>query len=169
MITIRNSKIQFICNILIPWIVWNKGYLHVSFSALQVKPKTGGSYEVNILEWQFSGQLWISSYRKHEYWISDLFENEIKSGVFWPIIAGLCPMKLPHLKSREKTTTSVSIRMYLGRTRQVVFKDNHPRREASSGVWEVPKKIGAVRQRPSFLFLRPKRFMLMYGKTNTIL
>ena len=61
MIMVRNSEIQFICNILIPWIVWNKAYLHVSFSALEVKPKIGGSYEVDILEWQFSGQLWLSS------------------------------------------------------------------------------------------------------------
>lgn len=53
--------------------------------------------------------------------------------------------------------------MYLGRTRQVVSKDNHPRREASSGVWEVPEETGAVRQSPSF-FLRSKRgpFIVTY-------
>ena len=53
--------------------------------------------------------------------------------------------------------------MYLGRTRQGVSKDNHPRREASSGVWEVPEETGAVRQSPSF-FLRSKRgpFIVTY-------
>lgn len=55
--------------------------------------------------------------------MSDLFENEIKLGVFWPIIAELCLMELPHLKNREKNpATSVFIRMYLGRQGKGLLK-----------------------------------------------
>lgn len=67
--------------------------------------------------------------------MSDLFENEIKLGVFWPIIAGLCRMELPHLKNREKNpATSVFIRMYLGRARQGIVKDSDSEGEASTVV-----------------------------------
>lgn len=80
---------------------------------------TGGNNEVDMLEGQFSGQLWIPPDRAQilNIW---LFENEIRSSEFWPIIAGPCFMRPPRLKNREKknnSAISVFIRTDLGRAR----------------------------------------------------
>lgn len=95
--------------------------------------------------------------------MSDLFENEIKLGVFWPIIAELCLMELPHLKNREKNpATSVFIRMYLGRARQGIVKDSDSEGEASTVVWEVPWETWVAKAESfSPLSLRPERGCLI--------